>query len=520
MSEFLKILQTVLPLPVLIAVASIVVFAWILKQIRGYSSNKPLFADRVFYFGVGVSIVGVVFFYAFDLYNLSKPEVEFSTNELGVYICPFKNDPDKIALNTIEAALTYKLDKESLKNVKVFTSNLKEIPHEEHLYDIGLSRNAALVISGQVVHGDKYWVQIANPKDKTTNRVPRPFHLDEPDKIVAILENELLGLQSRSKTESSQLAENQINEANELIAVLQFKLNNAIDRIEKLEKFSNHNGNPSSSDFISADDNNRNSKTLAVLVGIGDYKDDLIDLKYPAADIQAMERALMSNGFESGSIKVLQDSDATKGNIQREMIDFLRKNTTPQDRVLLYYSGHAVTQKTQTGREIGYLCPSDFSFSELVSTGISMNQMKEWFDLIPARQISLIVDACYAGFFGKSNDGIRGIVPIKEVGAQDRIPPKPILMPSGNNRNLIILAAGRANQYAFEGPKWGHGLFTYHILNGLRGKADLDNNGLVQSDELYSYIYPKVVDDSDNRQTPVLFGWGSSSVPMLAIPTR
>jgi len=514
MGEFLKILQSVMPLPILIGVAIFVISAWILKQIRGYTGNTPLFKDRVFYYLLACSFLGVISYYLFSLYILSKPEIKFSSNELGIYICPFSNDPNNFVPNAIEAALTFTLNKEKYKDVKVVISNLDEVPHEEHIYDIGLVRNATLVISGKFVHGEKFWVQIANPIDRTAKRIPTPFELDKPDQIVKILDDELSGIRRRSDEDDFQISQNRLREAIDLIAALQYKLDNAVDRIEKLEKFLNSSEIAPNTPFTTSLMSKPDGKAWAVLIGIGDYKNkDLIDLEYPSADLKAMENLLVRSGVKSDNIILIKDSEATKTNIQRKVIDFLRQKTSQNDRVLLYYSGHAVTQTTQSEREIGYLCPTDFSFSELVSTGISMSQMKEWFDLIPAKQIALIVDACYAGFLGDIN--ITRGVRILKLSAKDLIPPKPRLLPSENNRNLIILTAGGADQYALEGPKWGHGLFTFHVLNGLMGKADLNNDKFIQSDELYNYVYPKVVNESDNGQAPMLFGWGMSSITLL-----
>jgi uncharacterized caspase-like protein len=146
-----------------------------------------------------------------------------------------------------------------------------------------------------------------------------------------------------------------------------------------------------------------------------------------------------------------------------------------------------------------------------------MSQIKDWFELIPAKQITVIVDACFAGIVGNIKIGTRGAVPLSNVTAKDLQPPSPQLLPSENNRDLIIIAAGSSNQVALEGPRWGHGLFTFHILNGLMGKADLNLDGIIAAGELFTYIYPKVVNDSDNRQNPQIFGWGKVGFPLVKI---
>ena len=41
-------------------------------------------------------------------------------------------------------------------------------------------------------------------------------------------------------------------------------------------------------------------------------------------------------------------------------------------------------------------------------------------------------------------------------------------------------------------PDLGHGVFTYYLLDGLKGKADLDADGIITVDEAYTYVSKKV----------------------------
>ena len=150
-----------------------------------------------------------------------------------------------------------------------------------------------------------------------------------------------------------------------------------------------------------------------------------------------------------------------------------------------------------------------------------MSQIKEWFDLLPAKNIAMLVDSCFAGLsgvtpeipgdlYGGAKAG-KGVVRISNT-------PDPIIRPITGNIRRVILAAGRANQPAMEGPEWGHGIFTYYALEGLGGKADLDRDGVVNALELYHYVYPRVYSSTEGRQTPQLFGWGEASVPISRPP--
>jgi len=52
----------------------------------------------------------------------------------------------------------------------------------------------------------------------------------------------------------------------------------------------------------------------------------------------------------------------------------------------------------------------------------------------------------------------------------------------------------------------GHGVFTYYLLEGLRGKADLDGDGIITVDEAYNYVSKKVPEVTSQNQNPVKKG--------------
>ena len=58
-----------------------------------------------------------------------------------------------------------------------------------------------------------------------------------------------------------------------------------------------------------------------------------------------------------------------------------------------------------------------------------------------------------------------------------------------------------------EMPDEQHGAFTYHLVRGLRGEADLEHDGVVDADELWRYLRDRVADSAraqNVKQTPRL----------------
>gem|GEM_PF-6731116 len=83
---------------------------------------------------------------------------------------------------------------------------------------------------------------------------------------------------------------------------------------------------------------------------------------------------------------------------------------------------------------------------------------------------------------------------------------------TGNDE--IIFAAASKGGYAFEKHELGHGVFTYFVLEGLQGKADANGDSIIDANELGRYVNANVMQNTDNRQTPVFSSTSSGVVPL------
>jgi len=73
-------------------------------------------------------------------------------------------------------------------------------------------------------------------------------------------------------------------------------------------------------------------------------------------------------------------------------------------------------------------------------------------------------------------------------------------------RGRVILTASDANEVSVEKDELKHGVFTYYLLEALRGKGDLDGDGVVSADEAYRYVSMKVPQATGQDQHPVKKG--------------
>jgi hypothetical protein len=151
-----------------------------------------------------------------------------------------------------------------------------------------------------------------------------------------------------------------------------------------------------------------------------------------------------------------------------------------EDLTLLYFTGHGL--KDDEGRF--YLAMTNTRRSALMFTAISGAQLNDAMDASPSRRKVLVLDCCYSGAFpaGRTAKADEGVQTLERFQGKGR----------------AVLTASDATQYAFEGDDLkGVGtssVFTRHLVEAIRtGAADLDEDGDIALDELYSYVRDRVV---------------------------
>jgi uncharacterized caspase-like protein len=71
-------------------------------------------------------------------------------------------------------------------------------------------------------------------------------------------------------------------------------------------------------------------------------------------------------------------------------------------------------------------------------------------------------------------------------------------------KGRVVLAASGPNESAQERADLGHGVFTYYLLEGLRGAADANGDGEVDVNEAYAYVSEQVSHATHGAQNPKL----------------
>jgi len=238
----------------------------------------------------------------------------------------------------------------------------------------------------------------------------------------------------------------------------------------------------------------------AVVVGVGRCLDSQIpDLKYPAADARLVADVLSNScGYPAEQVLLICDDQAEKhlrpscANLRKTIPNSL-KQANEGDTVVVFYSGFGFVDE----HGHGILATADCEKARLAETGFPVDDLRDMLDQCKAMQKLMILDCGH----GPSKKGKKSIgASSAELGLALR-----------NAHGLITLGSCAKNESSAEWESKQHGLFAYLLADGLKGKADLDENGLVDSDELYRFLAAKV---------PVTALWevGKEQNPVRCIP--
>lgn len=221
-------------------------------------------------------------------------------------------------------------------------------------------------------------------------------------------------------------------------------------------------------------------RRLALLIATYEYQDTALRrLTAPAHDADALAEVLRDPDIAGFEVTTLINQPHHR--VGEAIGDFYRDRRR-DDLTLLYFTGHGL--KDDDGRL--YLAMANTRRDSLIFTALAAEQVDQAMESCVSRQKVLILDCCYSGAYpagriAKGDD---------QVHTLERF----------QGRGRTMLTASDATQYSFEGGE-PHGaaarsVFTRYLVAGLRdGSADLDGDGDITVDELYSYVHDRVVEE-------------------------
>lgn len=214
---------------------------------------------------------------------------------------------------------------------------------------------------------------------------------------------------------------------------------------------------------------------FALLIGVGDYQSlELQNLAAAIPDVRAIEKVLIDPAiadFARDDVIVLLNPEPQQ---MREAIDYLFADRKKDDLILLYFSGHGVTNDSGNF----YFTSAITQKNRLDSTAIPATFVHGLMEGSKSQRQVVILDSCFSGAFAKD---------MKAKGEAVN------LQPQLGGKGRAVLTSSSATEYSFEQKEAALSVYTQYVVEGLRtGIADRDENGWISIDELHEFAQGKV----------------------------
>jgi hypothetical protein len=231
----------------------------------------------------------------------------------------------------------------------------------------------------------------------------------------------------------------------------------------------------------------------ALVIGVSQYQ-HIRPLPHvaDAEDLAGVLRDPAACGYDPANVTLLQESEATRARILDEL-DRLGRRARPEATALVYFSGHG--GRSPEGAD-SYLMPIDGAWgteARLEATAISSQRFSDKLGAIAARRLLVVLDCCHAAGLAQAKDVVSEWVAGLADDALGRLA-------AGRGRVVMAAARGDGAAYVLGGAR--HGLFTEHLIAGLRGAAGRAD-GFVRVLDLYDHVQRNVV-ARQPAQRPVL----------------
>ncbi len=204
--------------------------------------------------------------------------------------------------------------------------------------------------------------------------------------------------------------------------------------------------------------------TYAIVVGSNAGGPGQTDLRYAEEDARRVAQVLTElGGYAPAQVDVVVHPTPDQ---LRERLASLDSRVQAdvaagrQARVFFYYSGHARAQAIDLG-----------------SSELPLDELRERLFKVPATLTIVVLDACQSGAFSR----VKGAAPAADFSFSSR--------QHLDAAGIAVLASSSGSELSQESEQLRGSYFTHHLLVGLRGAGDANNDGQVTIDEAYRYAY-------------------------------
>jgi hypothetical protein len=218
-------------------------------------------------------------------------------------------------------------------------------------------------------------------------------------------------------------------------------------------------------------------KAIGIAIGVETFRDaGMPDVRFAGRDAEVVAGHLKTlAGIPAGRVKLLVNEHAMKDDLAEVFEEWLPRQVEPGSVVYVYFAGRALVDSS-TGAVS--LVPYD-GVAVSRSRLFSLRRLQNALNRASVQRAVVMLEVSLEPTPG--TDSGRGIEPMWDGET-----------PASREDKILLMIGNRTLQEAHAYEQGRHGLFTYYLLKGLRGEADMDKNGIVQVGELCVYVRAQV----------------------------
>jgi tetratricopeptide (TPR) repeat protein len=222
----------------------------------------------------------------------------------------------------------------------------------------------------------------------------------------------------------------------------------------------------------------------ALIISVSEYATQLQPLSFCKNDGQHIYELLKSINYN------VQDKHKLIGYVTYEslreaILDFFTDiDNKAEDTLLFYYSGHGLPD---VDGDI-YLASSEIDPDAPFRKGFSFNELTKMIQRSVSIRIVTVLDCCYSGAAKLSKGHEEDAAKLGTAAIHS----KATVLEQGEGK--CLLAASQAAQEAYALKEGEHSIFTYYLLEGLRGnEKSVDADGNITPYSLGNYVYRAIL---------------------------
>ena len=235
----------------------------------------------------------------------------------------------------------------------------------------------------------------------------------------------------------------------------------------------------------------RNKNRIALIIGMEEY-DNMSSANYAQRDAELfIDYVQGAFGVPQSNIKYFINAE---NEVKFDIKSWLKKNVRNNTEVYVYFSGHGIA--LNNGQDL-YLLTNDTRTQYIRETAFNRNEIFNDIAQYNPKSVTAFLDTCYSGAGRADGEMLlamaKGLVVVDEQ--QQQLP-----------NNFTLFTAASAQESAWSLPEAQHGTFSYFLMKGMEGEADLNSDKKLTNGELQEYLLENVGRFAQQQQTPQMIG--------------